>query len=187
MATTHQEAHSLTSSPADGLAAELLSRRRKRLPALTLGLIILVAAALAFCGGIEVNKHWGKTSTASASTPSGLAGGLGGSAPFGFAGPPGGPASVSGSGAVSSGGAGGFAGGGLTSGTVTLIKGSTLYVTDATGNTVLVHTTARSQVTKTVGGTMKTIHPGDSLTVIGTKNGDGSYSARQLTIGADNG
>jgi hypothetical protein len=179
MATTHPEAHSLTNSPADGLAAELLSRRRKRLPALTFGLIILVAAALAFYGGIEVNKHWGKTSTDGAGTPSGLAGGFGGSAPSGFPGPP--------AGAARTGSGGGFAGGGLTSGTVTLIKGSTLYVTDTTGNTVLVHTTGQSQVTKTVGGTVKAIHPGDSLTVIGKKNKDGSYSARQLTIGANNG
>ena len=69
-------------------------------------------------------------------------------------------------------------------GTVTLIKGPTLYVTDASGNTVMVHTSARVQVTKTISGTVKTVHPGDSVTVVGTQNKDGSYNARQLTIGA---
>jgi hydrogenase maturation factor len=66
---------------------------------------------------------------------------------------------------------------------VTLIKGSTLYVTDASGNTVLVHTTAGSAVQKTVAATVKTVHPGDSVTVTGTQASDGSYSARQITIG----
>ena len=70
---------------------------------------------------------------------------------------------------------------------MTLIKGSTLYVTDASGNTVLVHTTAGSKVQKTVPGSVETVHPGDSVAVTGTKNSDGSYSARQITIGGGNG
>ncbi|MDX6451391.1 MAG: hypothetical protein QOH16_1440, partial [Gaiellaceae bacterium] len=85
------------------------------------------------------------------------------------------------------GGGGGAAGGGATNGTVTLIKGSTLYVTDASGNTVLVHTTAQSSVKKSVSATTKTIHPGDSVTVTGTQNKDGSYSAQAITIGGSNG
>ncbi|MEY2403877.1 MAG: hypothetical protein QOD38_1428, partial [Acidimicrobiaceae bacterium] len=55
------------------------------------------------------------------------------------------------------------------------------------GNTVLVNTTAGSTVNKTVSGTIKSVHPGDSVTVTGTQNADGSYSARGITIGGSNG
>jgi hypothetical protein len=158
-----------------GLAAELLARRRKKLPALTAALALAVAIALGLIGGVEAQKHWGASSSAAAAgRPAGFAGfaGRGGGAPGGGAG---GLAGV-----------GGAAGGG-TNGTVTLIKGSTLYVTDASGNTVLVHTTAGSTVNKTVSGTIKSVHPGDSVTVTGTQNADGSYSARGITIGGGNG
>jgi hypothetical protein len=153
-------------APRESLAAELLARRRKKLPAITAALALAVAVAGGVIGGVEAQKHWG-ASTSSATPPRAA----------GFAGL-----------AARGGGGGGFPGSGGggatgTNGTVTLIKGSTLYVTDASGNTVLVHTTAGSAVQKTVAGTIKTVHPGDSVTVTGTKNSDGSYSARQITIG----
>jgi hypothetical protein len=159
----------------EGLAAELLAGRRKKLPALTAALALAVAIALGLIGGVEAQKHWGASSSAAAAgRPAGFAGfaGRGGGAPGG--------------------GAGGFAGlggaaGGGTNGTVTLIKGSTLYVTDASGNTVQVKTTAGSTVKKTVSGTIKSVHPGDSVTVTGTQNSDGSYSASAITIGGSNG
>ena len=168
MTTTHTEAPTVSR---DGLAAELLKRRRKRLPALSAALAIAAVLGLGVIGGVEAQKHWG-TTTSSSSRASGV--------PSGF--PAGGVPSAA---AFARGGfGGGGAAGGGTSGTVTLIKGATLYVTDASGNTVMVRTSARSRVTKTVAGTVKTVHPGDSLTVVGTQNKDGSYSARQLTIGA---
>jgi hypothetical protein len=153
----------------EGLASELLARRRKKLPALTAALALAVAVAGGLIGGVEAQKHWG-------ASPAAAGPGAGFAARFG--GRPGG-------------GAGGFPGaggaGGATTGTVTLIKGSTLYVTDASGNTVLVHTTAGSAVQKTVSGTLKTVHPGDSVTVTGSQNNDGSYSAQKITIGGSNG
>ena len=158
----------------EGLAAELLARRRKKLPALTAALALAVAIALGLIGGVEAQKHWGASSSAAAAgRPAGFAG---------FAGRAGG----------APGGGGGFAGlggaaGGGTNGTVTLIKGSTLYVTDASGNTVQVKTTAGSTVKKTVSGTIKSVHPGDSVTITGTQNSDGSYSASAITIGGSNG
>ena len=88
-------------------------------------------------------------------------------------------------GAASSAAAGGAGGG--TAGTVTLIKGSSLYVTDATGNTVLVHTTPASRVSKTVNGTVRAIHPGDSVTVTGAQAKNGSYTASAILIGGGNG
>lgn len=169
MTATHPEAATLH----DGLAAELVKRRRKKLPALTVALALAVAIAAGAILGVEAQKHWGSSTSATSTRgfPSGFPGAGGGSAP--------GSGFPSGAGF----GAAGFAAGG-TSGTVTLIKGSTLYVTDTSGNTVLVHTTATSRVSKTVAGTVKSVHPGDSVTVLGTKSKDGSYKARQVTIGA---
>jgi hypothetical protein len=173
--STYTESPTLTDEPPpqNSLAAELIARRRKRLPRLTLALALLVAAAAVFIGGVEVQKHWGATS---ASTTGGAFAAARGAA-AGFTGPGG------------RGAFGGAAGGGSTgvSGTVTLIKGSTLYVTSASGNTVLVHTTPTSVVTKTVSGTATSIRPGSSVTVVGTAAGDGSYTARQVTIGGSNG
>lgn len=159
----------------EGLAGELLARRRKKLPALTAALALAVAIALGVIGGVEAQKHWGASSAATTGRPAGFAG---------FAGRGGAPG---GGGGFAGFGGGGGAGGGATTGTVTLIKGSTLYVTDASGNTVLVHTTAQSSVKKTVSATTKTVHPGDSVSVTGTQNKDGSYSAQAITIGGSNG
>jgi len=169
MTATHSEAATLH----DGLAAELVKRRRKRLPALTAALALAAAIAAGAIFGVEAQKHWG--SSASATSTRGF--------PSGFPGAAGGSAARSGFPSGAAFGGAGFAAGG-TSGTVTLIKGSTLYVTDTSGNTVLVHTSATSRVSKTVAGTVKSVHPGDSVTVVGTKNKNGSYQARQVTIGA---
>ena len=152
----------------EGLAAQLLARRRKRLPKLTLALLAAVLAGAVFIGGVEVQKHYGKASTSS-------------NAASGF------PAAFAAR-AAGAGGAGNPAaffggGGGTTSGTVTLIKGQTLYVTDVSGNTVLVHTTATSRFTKSITASRRTIHPGDTVTVTGSQNKDSSVSARQVTIG----
>jgi hypothetical protein len=172
MTTTTAVQHDAPSMAHEGLAAELLARRRKKLPAITAALALAVAVAFGAVGGIEAQKHWGASSAAAATgRPAGFAGRFGGGAPGGAAG--------------GFGGLGGAAAG--PAGTVTLIKGSTLYVTDASGNTVLVHTTAGSKVQQTVSGTVKTVHPGDAVTVTGTQNSDGSYSARQITIGGNNG
>jgi hypothetical protein len=162
----------------EGLASELLARRRKKLPALTAALALAVAVAGGAIGGVEAQKHWGASASATPARAGGLPAGF--AARFGARG-----------GGAPGGGAGGFpglgGGGGATNGTVTLIKGSTLYVTDASGNTVLVHTTAGSTVKKTVSGTLKSVHPGDSVSVTGTQNKDGSYSAQAITIGGGNG
>jgi hypothetical protein len=178
MSTAHPEASTVIQqqpSP-DGLAAELLARRRKRLPMLTLALIVLAAAAAAFIGGIEAQKHWGKSSSTSSGLPSSVA------AAFAGRGFPGGTSRGAGAGAFP-----GFGDANATTGTVTLIKGTTIYVTNAAGNTVLVKTSARSRVSKSVSGSVKTIHPGDSVTVTGSQNKDGTITARQVTIGGGSG
>jgi hypothetical protein len=166
MATTaHSEAPTVAH---DGLAAELLARRRKKLPKLTAALALAVVVVAAGVGGAEIQRHWGGAS-ASTVTPA-RAGGF-----RGFGGGGGAPSAAAG---LAFGGAGN-----ATTGTVTLIKGTTLYVTAANGNTVLVHTSASSKVTKSVAGTVKSVQPGESVTVTGTQQKDGSVAASQITIG----
>jgi hypothetical protein len=174
--------HSELAQPDDELVTEIIARRRRRAPKLTLALVVLVAAAGAFALGALAQKHWGSSSSGGA-----RGGGAGAFAAFGSrAGASGGKAGAAGGFR----GFGGTAGGGsaFETGTVTLIKGSTLYVTDASGNTVLVKTTPGSSVTKTVSGTVRSIVPGDTVTVVGTQAANGSYTARSIAIGrASNG
>lgn len=166
-ATAHAPATS------DDLAAELLRRRRRRLPVLTATLALVVAIAAGIVGGVEIQKHRGSGTTAAGTARSAFASRFAASGATGRGGFGG------------FGGAAGFGGGGsTTSGTVTLIKGSTLYVTDASGNTVLVHTKPTSRVTKTETGTLKTVHPGDTVTVAGTAASNGSVTATSISIGS---
>ena len=155
----------------DEFVAEILPRRRRRLPVLTALLAFLTVAGLAFLGGVEVQKHYGKAPSSSSN------GAFAGRAAAFLAARDG-----TGGGGGGFGGAGCGALGGGTAGTVTLIKGTTLYVTDSTGNTVMVHTAADSRVTKSVAGTLKAVHPGDVVSVTGAQAADGSYTARAISI-----
>lgn len=166
--------HSELAQPDDELVTEIIARRRRRTPKLTLALVVLVAAAGAFALGALAQKHWGSSSSAG--------GGANRASAFAaFA-----SRAAAGGRATAGGGFrafGGAAGGGFETGTVTLIKGSTLYITNATGNTVMVRTTPGSSVTKTVGGSVRSIVPGDTVTVVGTRASNGSYTARSIAIG----
>jgi hypothetical protein len=152
----------------DELLTQILARRRRRLPLMTMALGALLVVALAFVVGAEVQKHYGKTAAATggpaaAAAAFGRARAAGGQPAFGGGG---------GFGAAASG----------TSGTVTLIKGSTLYVTDSSGTTSLVKTSAGSLVTKTVAASVKTIRPGSVVTVVGPQAKDGSYTATSISV-----
>jgi hypothetical protein len=151
----------------DELLTQILARRRRRLPLLTMGLVALLVVALAFVVGAEVQKHYGKT--AATGGPAAAA------AAFGRARAAGGQPAFAGGGGFGAAASG-------TSGTVTLIKGSTLYVTDSSGTTSLVKTSASSRVTKTVTASVKTIRPGSVVTVVGPQAKDGSYTATSISV-----
>jgi hypothetical protein len=153
---------------------------------LTLVGVLLIACG--FIGGVLVEK--GQTSsTASGSAAAGLAsrftalraGASGASTTAG-----------SGAGAATAGtGTGGFghllgggAGAGATVGEVAYVKGDTLYVTDAEGNTVRVTTSAAASVTKTVKASVHGIHPGETVVVRGTKESSGAISAETVSVSA---
>ncbi len=50
----------------DDFVTEILTRRKRRLPILTAILVLAVAAGGAFIAGAEVQKHYGKSTTAGA-------------------------------------------------------------------------------------------------------------------------
>ena len=161
----------IPSQPDDELLTEILARRRRRIPSLTIALTALLLVALAFVGGAEAQKHFGKAAGSNAGAGRG-AGLQAGAFRRGFGGRGGRPT-----------GTFPFAGGGATTGTVTLIKGSTLYVTDSAGNTTLVRTSPASRVTKTVASSLKSIRPGSVVTVLGAKAKDGSVTASSISAG----
>ncbi len=153
---------------------EFSPRPRKRAHPLTFVLVALVLAAAGFLGGVAYQKHAGGSSSSnSASTAlaafarrAGATGGTG--APAG-----------AGGGAAGAGAGGRF--GGATIGTVKLVDGRNVYVTDTNGNIVKVTTTDASQLSKTDPATTKDIAPGETVVVRGTTNADGSVTATSLT------
>jgi len=170
MTTAESELPGRSDRDDDALELDALAiRRRRKLPMLTVALVAGLVAGGAFVGGVEAQKHLGSSTTSgnAAAGSSQLAG------RFGRGGP---------SAAGASAGAADF-----TAGTVTAIKGSTLYVTDASGNIVKVSTSAGSQVTKTVTGKVTDIRPGDTVVVRGTKGKNGTVAAAAITLGGGGG
>ncbi|HLI33196.1 MAG TPA: hypothetical protein VKU89_10740 [Solirubrobacteraceae bacterium] len=171
----------LTFEPLDGSEAETRGQelpprpRRRLLTPLTVALLVALAAGCGFIGGVQVQKGESSGAT-SAGLPAGIASRLGALRSARSAG--GAPA------AGFLGGAGAFlggAGGGLTTGEVADISGSTLYVTTSEGNTVKV-STAGAKVTKTVATHLSSIHPGDAVLVRGAKAKNGAIEASSISI-----
>lgn len=160
-----------TTTIKDDLAAEIVRRRRRQMPRLTAVLAAAVLVGAGILGGIEIQKHWGPTSSSGSGAR--LGGGNAASLRAAFQ-------SRFGGAGFRGGGFGGSGGG--ASGTVTLVKGGDLYVTEASGNTVLVHTSAGSRVTKTVSGSVTSIHPGDTVSVNGTQAANGSWTASSISL-----
>jgi hypothetical protein len=148
--------------------------RRKLLTPSIVALMLVLFAACGFIGGVLVQKAQGSGSSATSGfAGSGLASRFGASGASGA------------SGAASSFrslfGGGGAAGGGATIGTVSSIKGKTLYVTETSGNTVAVVTTPESKVTKSESVGASAIHPGDSVVVDGITTSKGTVTASSVS------
>jgi hypothetical protein len=136
------------------LAAKAPHRYTNRFTAVFAGAVLLVGG---FLGGVQVEKHFGtKASGTPVVFPSGFrnAGGFGG------------------------GNGGGGAGGGGTTGTVKLVDGSTVYVTTASGDVVIVHVTGNTTVT--TAGSVKDLTAGSTVTVTGQTGSDGSVTATRI-------
>jgi hypothetical protein len=64
---------------------------------------------------------------------------------------------------------------------VTEVKGSTLYVTNASGNLVVVTLTPATTVTRNAKSTVSALEPGDTVVVQGTKSSNGTVTATSLS------
>jgi len=166
---------------------ELLPRRpRRRLLGaggnpLALVLLGVLLAACGFIGGVLIEKGETSSSSSSGSAAAGLASrfrALRGAAGAGAG------AAGTGSTAASS-AAAGFTR--PTAGTVAYLAGKTLYVTNTEGNTIKVTTSAATTVTKTVKATVKSIHPGETVTITGETGSGGSVSAESISVGSSGG
>ena len=166
----------MTDPPAPAPASDLVPPGGKKgLPRITVFLGVGLLAAATFLAGIEAQKQWGGSSSS------------GGTGRFGaFAAANGGPTRTGANGATGAqGGAGGFfgrRGGGFTTGTVKLVQGSTIYVTTADGNTVKVTVPSSATISKSVTEKVSGIHPGDTVTAIGTTS-KGVVKAATVRIG----
>lgn len=167
---------------------ELPPRPRRRLLGtgtnpIALGLLAVLLIACGFIGGVLVEKGESSSSSAGSSLAARFATLRGGAS---------GAGSRAGAGAAGGGFAGAFAGAGAggtrpTTGTVAYLAGSTLYVTNAEGNTVKVSTSAATSVSKTIKANVPGIHPGETVTVTGTGGSGGAISAESISVGSSGG
>jgi hypothetical protein len=68
-----------------------------------------------------------------------------------------------------------------TSGTVTDIEGSTLYITTSSGSLVAVKVTSATTIDRNASTTLSGLKPGDTVTVQGTKEKNGSVAASSVS------
>ncbi|MFE2428851.1 hypothetical protein ACFXJ5_19185 [Streptomyces sp. NPDC059373] len=153
------------------ISAELSAPPKRKLPWPTLLLTSSVVAVLAFTGGVLVEK--GQSSGSAAPGGAAAAGG----ARFG------GAASAGTGGQAPGGGNAGGAGSGMTAGTVKVVDGSTIYVTDAQGNIIKVKTGKSTQVSVAKSGKVSDLKPGQTVTVRGSQSSSGDITATTVTEG----
>ncbi|WP_433717560.1 hypothetical protein ACQP2Y_25570 [Actinoplanes sp. CA-051413] len=151
----------------DGLASALAKAAPRRW--WNRGTLVLGAFALllgGFLGGLEVQKHYG-TGTAAATA------GRTGARTGGF------PGGAFGGGAAPT--AAAPAAAGPTTGKVKLVNGTTVYVEKADGEVVTVRTGAGTTVQSATKGKLKDLKAGDTVSVQGTADTEGTVTATTVT------
>lgn len=144
---------------------------RLRLP--ILAVLGFVVAALGFAGGATAYKWKNPAPTVAAGALPGAPGGA-----TGFPGAPGGANAAGGQAAP-----GQAAGAGArTMGTVATVDGTTIYVTDSSGNLIKVTIPEGTTVTATRPGIAADVRPGDTIVVTGSKQPDGSTQASTVAL-----
>jgi hypothetical protein len=157
--------------------------RRKLLSPVPAVLLVVLLVAMAFFAGVKVEKGQ-SSSSRSSGFPAGLAALRGaGSGSSSSSRTTTGTTTGAGGGFPSGGGFPGAGGpsGGLTTGEVSYVSGSTLYVNGGE-NTVKVSAPAGTKVSKTVATSVHSIHPGDTVVVRGSKGADGNVTASSISI-----
>jgi len=173
------------------IAAELAAPPRRKLPWLSLLLAAGVIAAGSFAGGalVEKNNNSGSGAAGAASAFAKLRAGATGGTGTGAGGFTRGTGTGSTTGGGFGGGFGGASGaaGGATTGTVKLVDGNTIYVTNSSGNIVKITTGSSTTVSIAKSGTVGQIQPGQTVTVRGTTDSSGNVTASSVTEGGSTG
>jgi hypothetical protein len=172
--------------PPDGVAFDdpdsewIVEDQRKdvRLRIPTAVLVVLLIAACGFWGGAALQKHHSKSTTVGATASARAAFASGATGRTGFAGA--GATNPAGAGAATGAGATGAA----TSGLVTDVQGSTVYVTDQTGALIKVAVGATTTITRTSNSTDGGLQTGDTVVVRGAKAADGTVTATAIVATA---
>ncbi len=172
----------LLSSPLDdnGELNTVLTRRpRVKIPSVTLILAVIAVASAGFLGGALVGKHYGSSGSGNlAAAFRGLAARATSSAS---------PGASGGTSSGFPGGGGGTFGGNATIGTIKLVDGSIVYVETTSGDVVQVATSSGTKVTASETIPVKSLTPGETVIVEGSKNSSGAIAATsisQTTLGA---
>ena len=76
---------------------------------------------------------------------------------------------------------GGPGGGGTSFGTISSVRGDSLYVTTATGNVVKVKLSSATKVSKSLNVKRSALHPGDTVVIRGVTNSKGTVSASSVS------
>jgi hypothetical protein len=154
---------------ADGLAEELAKAAPKRWwnkATVVLGALVLLLGG--FLGGLQAQKHWGTTATAS-----NRAAAFGdGQSRTGNA-FPGGTGTGTGQRGASTAASG-------TAGTVKLVDGSTIYLQVPGGDIVTVKTDGKTAISTARTGKLSDVKAGQSVTVTGTTGSDGTVTATSV-------
>lgn len=140
----------------------------------------LITCAAGFYAGVRIEKGQISASPSAASSVglTGLAA-AGSARPRTFTAGAGGSRSGPGPGGAGLAGFGG--GGGGSFGQVSSVRGRTLYVTDASGNTIKIRLGSTTQISKRVTVSRRAVRPGDTVSVQGLKNHQGTLIASSLT------
>jgi hypothetical protein len=162
----------------------LLAERapRKHLPWVTAGLVGAILLSAGYVAGGYHYSHQGSgggnaTGFAAART------GTGRTAEGGFGRNTNGTGAQTGTGGATTPG-GGFGGaGGATIGTVKLVDGNNVYLTDSSGATVKVTLAPNASVTVTKKGKLADLTPGTAVVVVGQTGKDGTVTATTVTQG----
>jgi hypothetical protein len=158
---------------------------RRHMPALTKLLFVAIIGALAFGGGVLVQKQHDATLTSASRVPdfASLFGGGGLPAGAGAGGGAAAASSAPGAGSGGTGGNGGASAGGVPVliGTVEAISGSDLTVKDLGGTSHVVHATATTTLSVISADWSGSLKAGAIVSVEGTKAADGSVTATAVT------
>ncbi len=147
-----------------------MNRRRIMTP-VTWGLLAVLLAVGAFYGGIRLEKSQADDAAAGGFDFAALAAQAGGAVPGATGDTTEGETDAT------------AAASGTTIGTVKLVDGANVYVTDSSGNTVKLTTDADTTISVSSDGTTADLAPGDTVIAQGETNDDGTVAATSISTG----